>query len=93
MRMHSPNRRQLAAQAHAALLSSVPVITASGVVLPCCALPSMLCQAQARSSRYRLWEEQELIDLCSSVGLEGYKRIRSFRYIMFTAKKPDGLYL
>lgn len=53
----------------------------------------LCCQAQARSSRYRLWEEQELIDLCSSVGLEGYKRIRSYRYIMFYGRKPDGLYL
>lgn len=52
-------------------------------------LPPPPAQAQARSSRYRLWEEQELIDLCGSVGLEGYKRIRSFRFIMYTARKPD----
>ena len=50
-------------------------------------------QAQAHNSAYRLWEEQELIDLCSSVGLEGYKRIRSFRYIMLAARKPQGVYM
>ena len=51
--------------------------------------PLLSHQAQARSSSYRLWEEQELIDLCSAVGLEGYSRIRTFRYIMFSARKPE----
>jgi hypothetical protein len=45
-------------------------------------------QAQARGSRYRLWEEAELVDLCGAVGLEGYTRTRQFRFILFSARKP-----
>jgi hypothetical protein len=75
---------------HSGIIS--PAVSLTVGVAVCLLLP--LCgQAQARSSAYRLWEEQELIDLCSSVGLDGYRRIRSFRYIMFTARKPDGAYL
>lgn len=49
----------------------------------------VVLQAQSRSDRrYRLWEEQELIDLCGAVGLEGYQRTRRFRFILFTARKP-----
>jgi len=70
------------------------VLRQIGVVLCVAHPPSpLLQQAQSRSSRYRLWEEQELIDLAGSVGLEGYMRIRSFRYIMFTARKPQGTLL
>jgi hypothetical protein len=42
----------------------------------------------AQSSQYQLWEEDELRDLCSSVGLQGFVRTRSFRFIMFSATKP-----
>jgi hypothetical protein len=77
---------------HFCILSTVVVSSLTAAAAVCPSLP--VCgQAQARSSAYRLWEEQELIDLCSSVGLDGYRRIRSFRYIMFTARKPDGAYL
>lgn len=37
---------------------------------------------------YKWWEEAELQDLCSSVGLQGYERQRSWRFIMFRAQKP-----
>eukprot|EP00878_Enallax_costatus_P015619 GHUV01016361.1.p1 GENE.GHUV01016361.1~~GHUV01016361.1.p1 ORF type:complete len:367 (+),score=104.38 GHUV01016361.1:734-1834(+) len=48
-----------------------------------------LSQVSSRSERrYRLWEEQELIDLCRAVGLEGYQRDRRFRFILFAASKP-----
>ncbi len=41
------------------------------------------------SSTYRWWEEEELRDLCASVGLQGFRRHRSFRFILFTAAKPQ----
>lgn len=40
------------------------------------------------SNAYKWWEEDELRDLCSEVGLQGFKRTREWRFIMFAAKKP-----
>lgn len=37
---------------------------------------------------YRWWEEDELKDLCASVGLQGFQRERSNRFIMFCVTKP-----
>lgn len=40
---------------------------------------------------YRWWEEGELRDLCTSVGLQDFRRQREWRFIMFAASKPaDG---
>jgi len=38
---------------------------------------------------YRWWDEAELKDLCTAVGLQGYKRERNNRFIMFSVKKPE----
>ncbi|KAF5826430.1 S-adenosyl-L-methionine-dependent methyltransferase [Dunaliella salina] len=40
------------------------------------------------SGQYRWWEEAELRDLCTGVGLQDFVRDRSMRFIMFSAKKP-----
>lgn len=37
---------------------------------------------------YRWWAEQELRDLCTSVGLQDFSRDRQWRFIMFAATKP-----
>lgn len=41
-----------------------------------------------RMASYRWWEEGELRDLCSTVGLQGFQRERRWRFIMFAARKP-----
>jgi len=41
------------------------------------------------SSQYKWWEEDELRDLCASVGLEAFVRERSWRFIMFSVRKPS----
>lgn len=40
------------------------------------------------SRQYKWWQEEELRDLCSSVGLEGFERERDWRFILFKASKP-----
>jgi len=42
----------------------------------------------AARAQYKWWEEEELRDLCTAVGLEGFTRTRQWRFIMFCAKKP-----
>lgn len=37
---------------------------------------------------YRWWEEGELRELASTVGLVDFQRQRSMRFIMFAASKP-----
>ncbi|KAG7671326.1 hypothetical protein Ndes2437B_g03960 [Nannochloris sp. 'desiccata'] len=37
---------------------------------------------------YRWWEEDELKDLCTAMGLQGFERERNNRFIMFTVRKP-----
>ncbi len=37
----------------------------------------------------KYWEEQELRDLCESVGLQEFRRERSWQFILFAATKPD----
>jgi hypothetical protein len=56
-------------------------------------LPGVPVQAskRAQSRQYQLWEEDELRDLAAAVGLVGFSRTRSFRYIMFSAAKPRPL--
>ena len=36
----------------------------------------------------RYWEEEELRELCCTVGLQNFKRDRRWRFIMFSATKP-----
>ena len=38
----------------------------------------------------RRWSEPELRELCESVGLVGFRRARSNRFILFSATKPMG---
>lgn len=45
---------------------------------------------QVSTQGYRWWEEAELSDLCSSVGLQGFTKQRQFRFIMFSARKPQA---
>jgi hypothetical protein len=54
---------------------------------PACAQNFNPFGVNTRSFRY--WEEDELRDLCSSVGLQGFTRNRSRMYIMFSAIKPE----
>mmetsp|Transcript_5371 Transcript_5371/g.14464 ORF Transcript_5371/g.14464 Transcript_5371/m.14464 type:complete len:351 (-) Transcript_5371:679-1731(-) len=44
--------------------------------------------APAINNQYRWWEEAELRDLCTGVGLQDFARDRSWRFIMFSARKP-----
>lgn len=37
----------------------------------------------------RFWDESELRDLCSAVGLQDFQRTRRNQFIMFAACKPD----
>ncbi|EFJ44161.1 hypothetical protein VOLCADRAFT_106536 [Volvox carteri f. nagariensis] len=39
---------------------------------------------------YRWWEEQELLDLCTAVGLQDWRRERTWRFIMFAVTKPNS---
>ncbi|GLC56003.1 hypothetical protein PLESTB_001054000 [Pleodorina starrii] len=39
---------------------------------------------------YRWWEEQELRDLCAAVGLQDFRRERTWRFIMFAVTKPGS---
>lgn len=47
-----------------------------------------LNQATSSQTTYRWWEEQELRDLCATVGLQDFQRIRKDRFILFTVRKP-----
>ncbi|GAB4820215.1 hypothetical protein N2152v2_007261 [Parachlorella kessleri] len=49
-----------------------------------------LAQFAPRSSTYRWWEEAEIKDLCSAVGLQDFQRHRSRQFILFAARKPGG---
>lgn len=40
---------------------------------------------------YRWWEESELRELASTVGLVDFQRQRRLRFIMFSASKPATL--
>ena len=51
-------------------------------------LPLAQALSAQRSTSYRWWNEQELRDLCTMVGLTGFERIRTRQFIQFTAKKP-----
>jgi len=44
----------------------------------------------APRGQYKWWEEEELRDLCTGVGLQGFERERQWRFIMFAARKPMG---
>ncbi|KAL3143218.1 hypothetical protein ABBQ38_002072 [Trebouxia sp. C0009 RCD-2024] len=46
--------------------------------------------SSARSTPYRWWEEQELRDLTSSMGLQNFQRHRINRFIMFAVTKPHN---
>jgi hypothetical protein len=49
-----------------------------------------LLQLQQSPGAYRWWEEAELRELCSAVGLQGFSRDRDNRFIMFAATKPGA---
>lgn len=42
------------------------------------------------NSSMRYWDEAELRDLCTAVGLQDFRRNRSNRFIMFAATKPTS---
>ena len=41
-----------------------------------------------RPTQMKYWEEQELRDLCASVGLQDFRRDRTWQFILFAATKP-----
>ena len=51
-------------------------------------LPFAQALGAQQSSSYRWWNETELRDLCTMVGLTGVERIRSRQFIIFKASKP-----
>jgi len=48
-------------------------------------------QLEPTNGAYKWWSEQELKDLCNSVGLVDFRRSRSNRFIMFAVSKPGGM--
>jgi hypothetical protein len=63
-----------------------PVLTATPV--PATASPRLQLEPNPRA--YKWWQEQELKDLCNTVGLLDFRRARSNRFILFSATKPAG---
>ena len=61
-----------------------------GQVLGNDALVRPLRGLEPTTGSYRWWEEDELKDLCASVGLIDFQRERSNRFIMFCVTKPSG---
>ena len=57
--------------------------------LPNSLIPDYQIDSSLVRAQYKWWEEDELKDLCASVGLESFTRERSWRFIMFSARKPD----
>ena len=57
-----------------------------------CDLPALQFDPSSSGSgkSYRWWEEAELRDLVSTVGLTDFQRDRRLRFIMFSAKKPTS---
>ena len=51
-------------------------------------LPRLQLEPNPRA--YKWWQEQELKDLCNTVGLLDFRRARSNRFILFSATKPAG---
>lgn len=43
----------------------------------------------AGQTAYKWWEEDEIRDLCSAVGLVEFQRNRQSRFIMFSVRKPE----
>merc|ERR1711879_433620 len=41
------------------------------------------------NTAYKFWEEQELKDLCTALGLKDFRREREQRFIMFAVTKPE----
>ncbi|KAI3430392.1 hypothetical protein D9Q98_004987 [Chlorella vulgaris] len=49
-----------------------------------------LSQLEPSPQAYKWWQEQELRDLCDSVGLVDFRRARSNRFILFSVAKPEN---
>jgi hypothetical protein len=47
-------------------------------------------QLEPSPQAYKWWQEQELRDLCDSVGLVDFRRARSNRFILFSVTKPEN---
>ena len=54
-------------------------------------LPFAQALGAQQSSSYRWWNETELRDLCTMVGLTALERIRSRQFIMFKCTKPGAV--
>ena len=46
---------------------------------------------QVGTRTYKWWEELELKELCSAMGLTNFQRHRANRFIMFSVQKPGML--
>jgi hypothetical protein len=51
---------------------------------------AFLVQLAPQPRAYKWWEEAEIKDLCSTVGLQDFQRHRSGQFILFSARKPGG---
>lgn len=62
-----------------------------GLISMCLAWTQIESRLLGSTRSYRWWEEQELKELTSAVGLQGFERNRSNRFIMFCVSKPSAL--
>lgn len=44
----------------------------------------------SQNSAYKFWNEQELKELCTRMGLKGWQQKRNLRFIMFCVQKPES---
>ena len=51
--------------------------------------PAVQLSPPPRQASMKYWEEGELRDLCSTVGLQGFTCEREWRFIMLCATKPQ----
>lgn len=45
---------------------------------------------EGQSSAYKFWNEQELKEICTRMGLKGWQQRRNLRFIMFAVQKPSS---
>ena len=80
-------RKQPAGTRQAARLQACFNHTLHPPARPATCLPAGL-QLEPNPRAYKWWQEQELKDLCNTVGLLDFRRARSNRFIIFAATKP-----
>lgn len=66
------------------------VLSTPSVRCPHASVMHPLMQLEPSPQAYKWWQEQELRDLCDSVGLVDFRRARSNRFILFSVAKPEN---